>query len=315
MNILVSKFYTVSDHSKWYNDRSSEENLEQNYEAMKDILIESAKRHLIDLDDVIIHTDIVKDIRHGFVKHFEEIYELWKQGHNILYCDLDVVFTKPIRVFGEFSDFMMFNHTDPRSTTHDKWNLRFGDFFNCGVRYYPQSMEQSVWDIGIARMKNFDYERWDSEQVVYNEMMWSQTRTVGEDDTKTKTINSVEHYHNPHFAYQLLNYPPTPQLDEWNGCALKDAAIVHVHGSRGSADRLAIMHELNNGEISILARVYWRNHPSKPEELNCKDYVLTGTKADIDRRLKFAIGKYGYVKVETAEVKDEEIKAQSSITL
>jgi phosphatidate phosphatase APP1 len=70
VNIIVTKFYTVEDHTKWYGDRSSEADLEQNYSEMIEVMKDSAVQCVEDLDDIIVHTGTVSDIRTAFEKHY-----------------------------------------------------------------------------------------------------------------------------------------------------------------------------------------------------------------------------------------------------
>jgi hypothetical protein len=231
-NILVLKNYTVTDHTKWYNDRSAEPGLSENYDAMEDLCVRSARQNLLELDEVMVHRGTAENIRDVFRTHFEEIYTVWKQGNNVLYSDLDVVFTQPVYYFDEFNYFSMFNLTDPASTRDDHYGLSFDYYFNCGIRYYPKEMSQDTWDLGFAMLENWNNDRWDSEQIIYNAMMWSQN------------IEPREFYL-PQYAYQLL-YPldQNNQNDRFNQISLDDAYAVHVHSSRGSANRLQVMKNL-----------------------------------------------------------------------
>lgn len=231
-NILILKNYTITDHTKWYNDRSNEPNLVENYSAMEEICISSAQKNLLDLDDIIVTRGTEENIRDVFCDHFEEIYEYWHEGNNILYADLDVVFKKPVKVFDQHSVFSMFNYTDPPSTQCSHYNITLPNFFNCGVRYYPQDMDEDIWIRGFQMLANWNPDRWDSEQIIYNAMMWSQD------------IN-LEDVYNPEKAYQYL----TDNLESnnrFNKIQLEEAKIVHVHGSRSSGNRAQLMEKLSH---------------------------------------------------------------------
>ena len=52
-NYLVAKNYKITDHTKWYDDRTKEVNLVENYQGMESLLTETAKANLVDLDEVI----------------------------------------------------------------------------------------------------------------------------------------------------------------------------------------------------------------------------------------------------------------------
>lgn len=232
MNILILKNYTITDHTKWYNDRTRETDLVNNYNEMEKVCVASAQAHIKDLDEIIVHRGEADNIRDVFRKHFVEIYDVWKQGHNVLYCDLDVVFTKPVEYFGKFDHFCMFNYTEPKQTHDDHYDLSFHNFFNCGVRYYPQSMDHDIWDVGFEMLDNWNPNRWDSEQIIYNAMMWKQDI---EPDEQIR----------PEYAYQLLHSPiEHPVNKSFNRIGIEQARCVHVHSSRGSANRLSLMKQL-----------------------------------------------------------------------
>ena len=240
-NILVCKNYKITDHSKWYDDRTNEENLVDNYIKMQDLCVKSAQENIIDLDTVKIFTGEADNIRDVFKKNFFEIYELWQEGHNILYADLDVVFTQPVNYFSDYNHFAMFNFTDPPRTTDEHYNLVFDHYFNCGIRYYPEEMDQSIWDKGIQMMENWNPERWDSEQIIYNAMLWSQEDVSPQDVWK------------PQLAYQMLLDPTTTSGNSINKNFNKidhtQAGAIHVHGSRGSKNRLDLMQALLDGTL------------------------------------------------------------------
>ena len=230
MNILVCKNYTVSDHTKWYGDRTNESNLENNYTAMEQLCVASANQYIKDLDEVKVFRGNADNIRDVFKINFYEIYELWKEGHNILYADLDVLFVKDVEYFNKFDKFAMFNLTEPTSTVCDHYNIRLAHFFNCGVRYYPKDMDQRIWDKGIEMIENWNPARWDSEQVIYNAMMF---------DQNIKLSDVLK----PWLAYQMLT-GNIESDNNHNNINLSDARAVHLHGSRSSFDRLQTMQKL-----------------------------------------------------------------------
>lgn len=237
-NILVLKNYTIKDHTKWYNDRSNESDLAENYTAMEQICTQSAQKYVKDLNEIKVFRGEADNIRDVFKKNFYEIYHLWQQGHNILYCDLDVVFTNDAEYFDQTKYFSMFNYTDPVSTTDDFYDVKFDHYFNCGIRYYPSDMDQAVWDLGIGMVENWNPDRWDAEQIIYNAMMWYQT-------------TDIEAFYDPTKAYQMLFDPSAPNgtqmNDQFNGVELNEASAIHVHGSRGSANRSKLMQAMLDG--------------------------------------------------------------------
>ena len=169
-NILVLKNYTITDHTQWYDDRTNEENLVDNYAEMEKICVASAQENIQDLDEICVFRGEASNIRDVFKINFFEIYDLWKQGHNILYADLDVVFMNPCEMFDKTYLFSMYNLTDPPTTSDSHYDVEFPFYFNCGMRYYPHKMLQEVWDIGIEMFDNYYTDRWDAEQIIYNSM-------------------------------------------------------------------------------------------------------------------------------------------------
>lgn len=231
-NILVAKNYTVTDHSKWYNNRNSEKNLAENYQHMEQLMVSSASRFVKDLDDVVIHRGTADNIREVFKDHFYVIYDLWKTGVNILYVDLDVLFVKSFEVFGKFEYFSMFNYTSPKKTIDSHYNIKFDNYFNCGVRYYPSTMSHECWHKGLELMASWNPNRWDSEQIIYNHMMWSQNVSISD-------------VHRPELAYQYINNT-IPANNRFNDISINDACAIHFHGTRDSESRLQTMKETSD---------------------------------------------------------------------
>lgn len=232
MNLLVTKNYEIKDHTKWYDDRTLETRLDLNYKDMEKIMLRSARRYLKNCDDYHVFKGKAENIREVFVKNFYEIYDLWKKDNNILYVDLDVVFIKEYNVFDDIEYFSMFNYTSPDHETYDEhYDIKIKHFFNCGIRYYPKNMSHNVWDLGFKMLENFNYDRWDCEQVIYNAMQWKQSEKLSD-------------FYRPHLAFQML-YPYKHEVNrEFNTIPLNQACAVHMHASRNSLNRLNVMKQL-----------------------------------------------------------------------
>lgn len=158
-NILVTKFYTITDRFFLYNDM---EKVQHRYAQARDILLASADKWLHDVDEVIVDTHTVKNDQEMFLHHTQRLEQLYNsEPCNILYCDLDIVFVKPTRVFGMFKDFSMCSG-------------------NCGVRYYPAGgMTDKQWNIQKEWVSNWKTDtdtveehihNWQYEQDMYNVM-------------------------------------------------------------------------------------------------------------------------------------------------
>lgn len=235
-NILVCKNYLIKDHSKWYDNKTDQAfSIHIQYRGMEEILFRTSKKYIADLDDIVIHRGDADNIREVFKIHFKEIYDLWKEGHNILYCDLDVMFLKPVSYFGLYNKFTMFNLTDPPRTVDEHYGIKFDWFFNCGIRYYPQDMDHRIWDLGFEMLDNWNPERWDCEQIIYNAMMFEQSANPAD-------------FYDPTKAFQILTTPADSQTNRnFNQITLSQACAVHLHGSRNSESRLDIMKTLEAG--------------------------------------------------------------------
>lgn len=224
----------------WFADRSQEGDLYDWYMKMHDISLRSFEKHLEGDWEFKFFNKEVENIQEVFKDHFFEIYDIWKQGDtNILYCGPDNIMMKPTKFFGEYDDFRMFNYTDPKtSNEQNHYNIQHEHFFNADVRYYPSTMSQDIWDIGLEMAENWDFNSWNTEQFILNKMLWDQEG------------RTIENTLNPKMAYQghqlvLDNWDQRlKSSNQWNNCKLVDAHIIHTHGSRHAPSKFALMEEL-----------------------------------------------------------------------
>ena len=224
----------------WFEDRSNEGDLYDSYMKMHDISLRSFEKHLQGDWEFKFFNKEVENIQEVFKDHFFEIYDIWKQGDtNILYCGPDNIMMKPTDFFGKYDDFMMFNYTDPKSSVEpNHYNIQHQHFFNADVRYYPSTMSQQIWDMGLEMAENWDFNSWNTEQFILNKMLWDQT-----DRNLDNTLD-------PKIAYQghQLFIDDWDQRkaysNEWNACDIKEAHIIHLHGSRNAPNKFALMKEL-----------------------------------------------------------------------
>ena len=224
----------------WFEDRSNEGDLYDWYMKMHDISLRSFEKHLQGDWEFIFFNKEVQNIQEVFKDHFFEIYDIWKEGNcNILYCGPDNIMMKPTEFYGKYNDFMMFNYTDPKTSIEpNHYNIQHEHFFNADVRYYPNTMSQDIWDMGLEMAENWDFNSWNTEQFILNKMLWDQTD------------RSLDNTLNPTVAYQghALFIEDWEQRkaysNEWNGCDIKDAQIIHLHGSRNAPRKFALMEQL-----------------------------------------------------------------------
>lgn len=224
----------------WFADRSSEGNLYDWYMKMHDISLRSFEKHLQGDWEFVFFSKEVENILEVFKDHFFEIYDIWKQGDtNILYCGPDNLVMKPTEFFGKYDDFMMFNYTDPKiSNEPNHYNIQHEHFFNADVRYYPSTMSQDIWDMGLKMAENWDFNSWNTEQFILNKMLWDQPNR-----TLANTLDPLMAYQG-HELY-LQDWEKRKEYsNKWNGCEIKDAHIIHLHGSRNAEMKFELMEQL-----------------------------------------------------------------------
>lgn len=238
-NYLIRSLYKIKS-PMWFEDRSSEGDLYDWYMKMHDISLRSFEKHLQGDWEFIFFNKEVENIQEVFKDHFFEIYDIWKQGDtNILYCGPDNIMMKPTEFFGKYDDFMMFNYTDPKSSVEpNHYNIQHQHFFNADVRYYPSTMSQDIWDMGLEMAENWDFNSWNTEQFILNKMLW---------DQPNRTLDNTL---DPSIAYQghqlfIEDWEGRKKWsNDWNNKDIKDAHIIHLHGSRNAPRKFSLMEQL-----------------------------------------------------------------------
>lgn len=216
------------------------------YHAMHEIVCHSAETFIQeDFEFQIIEED-VDSYQQVFHNNFHHVSDMWHENKhtNILFLDTDTLVVAPVEVFsGKFTEFQMFNYTDPKTLcgrdADNKYGLRHQHYFNAGVRYYPETMSEETWDLGWKYAVDWDYNIWGTEQIIFNEMMFSQNR-------------DVNHWLRPEMGFQAMNLPfdnidnqeANKYLRDWNGIGINDAKILHLHGTRGAGNTVLLQWNL-----------------------------------------------------------------------
>jgi len=196
------------------------------YDTMFRVSHGSARKFLAGDWEEIVFTDPSPTRVDMFQANWQRIWDIWHQEPcNILYLDSDTMFLRPTEIFGRFQEFRLFNWTDPKN------NDQFSDYYNAGVRYYPNTIREEIWNIGKEMAKNWSLDIWDQEQLIFNEMFWRQ---------------SVTDPHHPELNWQGMHIIiPDPRAqqthEEWNQCPISKTHIIHVHGSRSSVHTAQLM--------------------------------------------------------------------------
>lgn len=228
-NYLVKSLFRVRDPDWKVLNRSHEPNLFDTYLAMHEVSTATYQKFLQGNWELKFITGEVDQINQAFEQTFWAIHELWhSEPCNILYTDPDTIAVKPVDFWDQYQHFLMFNHTDPKQfNLSNPYNRTYPHFFNAGVRYFPASMDQSIWKLGTDMARTWNYATYDTEQIILNAMLWDQG--IG-----------LEQALDPTMAWQLF-HPDLNFGQQWNGCSIYDAKVLHLHSSRGADNRLAFM--------------------------------------------------------------------------
>jgi hypothetical protein len=239
-NYLVKSLFCVGDPNWHVVDRTHESGMYDYYLAMHDLSTKSFQKHLTGEWESVFVQGRVDHINQAFEKTFWAIHDLWHQEPcNILYTDPDTLAIRDIDIWNKYQRFMMFNYTDPRSlNTPNSYGLNFPNFFNAGVRYFPSTMSEETWQIGVDIAKSWDYNTYDTEQIILNQMLWSQNITL-------------EQALHPEFNWLAMNLR---NLDsrmialhtEWNQYQLDQVKIMHFASSRGVEATKNFMQAISN---------------------------------------------------------------------
>ena len=237
-NYVMRSMYKI-ESPMWFRDRSDEGDIYKQYMKMHEISLASIKKYLKGDWEFVFWNEQVDDIQQVFQDHFFKIYDFWKENApcNILYMGPDNFMQLPTTIFGKFDDFMMFNYTDPKSSCEkNKWNIQHEHFFNADVRYYPHTMSQDIWNMGLKMAEEWDFDCWNTEQVILNKMLWDQPN------------RTLENTRQPHLAYQGHMLHADEHFDNnlhksdlWNEHSFDKSHIIHFHGSRNAPSKLQLM--------------------------------------------------------------------------
>jgi hypothetical protein len=231
-NILVKSLYKIKDPNWGVKNRQNETNLYDKYLECHDISLESFKKYVNGTCDYVFFSGDAETIHNALYNNFQNIYQLWKDEYpcNLLYTDPDTLAVNTVEPWNQYNKFMMFNFSDPRSFYRDNiYGLKFANFFNAGVRYFPATMSLDTWNIGLELAKNWNTESYDTEQIILNQMMWSQGLKLSE--VVRPAMNFQAAWMNASSRQQNL----------WNGINIQQAHILHFHGSRNVNDTLELM--------------------------------------------------------------------------
>ena len=192
-NYLVLKNYELTDAFFLDNTPESLVDARERYASMQNLTILSAQKFLVGFDAIIVDRATFPHDQYMFKHHMQTLHDRYhSEACNILYVDLDVIFTGPTDIFGKFHNFSMLQH-------------------NCGIRYYPAGgVPQHLWDIQRQGMEQWDETigphdvwyhttedgsgyQWDREQDIYAEMFQEYIHHDGDIGKSHKKFQGMIH--------------------------------------------------------------------------------------------------------------------------
>ncbi len=238
-NYIVLKNYNLTDRFFIFDNMEETHN---KYIQMEETLVESAHLFVKDLDEIIVDRKTVKHDQIMFKDHMQLLDDRFHaELCNILYCDLDVVFTRPIDIFGKYTEFSMLEN-------------------QCGIRYYPHTMSEHLWDIQRTLMQDWDETigpdqphwpegpyNWQREQDIYCEF----TKDILGDYTwSPKEEQLREFFTNIHCVYNEYPSDYHPSMIHYNGTTSNFDPVQTAKNLLDLAKdgKLDVIREVMNGE-------------------------------------------------------------------
>lgn len=161
-------------------------------------------------------------------------YELFRgRPCNILLVDSDMLCVKPTEIFGKFDKYSLFNVAGCDAPLELESLC-----LNSAVRYFPATMDKSVWEVGTEYAKQWEEYAgvWAYDQYVYNQVFYAQD------------VGNAEDFLRPWLNF---NAPVRGRIDN-RGTSIRDAHIIHFHSSRGARETLEIMEKARTSGLQSL---------------------------------------------------------------
>jgi hypothetical protein len=210
-NYLVRSLYKINNPVEIYPDgKPSITSTDYRvYKKMHDLTFPTLQKHIGGEWELLLFEGEVDHAQQMHKDVFMRTYRLWsEQSCNILFVDLDIMAFESAEFFDQYKDFTMF--TEIRD-----------QYYNCGLRYFPHTMDSAIWDVGLELYKQWPDEgcEWDRDQLVYSKMLCSQPKFV----FKQIAINS---------QFDGIHYDPE-YLNQYD--------LLHFHCSKGPKPVYALM--------------------------------------------------------------------------
>ena len=218
-NILLKSFFEIQNKNtplRGIDLKNVLVDTKDAYLYMQQISIKSFEKNLAGSWTLIELNGIQPTIQDAFRYVMSETYKIWNNNYpcNILYADPDTVCVKPLDIFGKFQEFRLFAESS---------DLLIKESLNCGVRYFPSSLDDCFWNDVYEQMEKWNYSVWSTEQTIYQNLMFNQ------EFDRTKPQDWIVNN-------QWVFGDRTGDLPQHS--------ILHLHSSQNPVQRLAIMKDL-----------------------------------------------------------------------
>lgn len=232
-NILVTANYNLINKNLGPNQFEFEK-----YREITNLCVESYKRNLAELDEVILLEGNASNYHRMFEAIFYKTTEIYKtKDCNMIWTDSDCICVKPTEIFGKYDYFVMFdsqdvfcayNSIDPKCYAHLKpWMMS-------NIRYYPRGkITEKIWEAAYCVAEEWK-DVWAYECIIYNAMFHAQ-------GFSKEQINRLI---NP-----LLNCQYQRGQTDWG--IMEKAHIIHVQSSRNRDIAIDKMRTLLAGNYTM----------------------------------------------------------------
>lgn len=165
------------------------------YKKMHELTLSSLEKHIGGEWELILFEGEVYNAQQMFRDVFIKTHRLWsEQKCNILFVDLDILALRSVDFFDQHKDFTMFAQISDQ-------------YYNCGLRYFPHTMDPAVWDLGLELYQDWnDNCEWDREQRIYSKMLSSQPDFIFNPGPINVWFHTLEFYPEYFDQYKLLHF-------------------------------------------------------------------------------------------------------------
>jgi hypothetical protein len=234
-NFLVRSLFRIKNNqgggTPYHLDNSFD-----NYQQMQELSIKSFQKNLLGTWELIELGGEFETIQLTWLEIIKQIQQLWHDQYpcNILWTDTDTLCIKPLDIFGRFKEFRLFTEQDP---------LDRSQYNNACVKYYPWTLESEFWTQMQQELDNWDFTKYDTEQLVHTKLMWNQPSLHANISQKQSLIVS-QLGHRFDWQVEKFDFEDISQQD-------LDCCVLHFHSSRGPGARLEWMQKTCKG-LNIL---------------------------------------------------------------